>query len=135
MILNFRPLKLTALIWLVVIKKRNWNKSKKECITWLSLHGLETSRTMQELRMRIYKFQLYSSLAKKIKVKNEKKKTFEISPISSGWSCGYSILRNVTASVFTNYASKRRGCYWPTAESILNVDKQEDLFVSVKSFS
>ena len=35
---------------------------------------------MQELRMRIYKFQLYSSLAKKIKVKNEKKKLLKYHP-------------------------------------------------------
>ena len=48
------------------------NKRKKECITWLPLHGLATSGTLQELRMRINKFQLYLSLTKKLKVENEK---------------------------------------------------------------
>ena len=51
----------------------NSNKSKEECITWLSLHGLATSGTLQELSMRINKFQLYSLLEKKLKVKIGKK--------------------------------------------------------------
>ena len=72
----------------------NSNKSKEECMTWLSLHGLTASGTLQELRMLINKFQLCPPLTKKLKVKNEKKNFFgtslnplEIPPIYSAWSC------------------------------------------------
>ena len=58
---------------MLVIKKMISNKSKKECITWLSLHGLTASGTLQELKMRISKVQHYPSLTKKSKVEYENK--------------------------------------------------------------
>ena len=61
-ILNLRTLKFTTLIELLVIK----NRIQTKYITWLSLHGLAKIGTLQELRMRINKFQLYPSLTKKL---------------------------------------------------------------------
>ena len=93
----------------------NSNKSKEECITWLSLHGLTTSCTLQEIRMQINKFQLYPLLDKKLKIKNEKKKMFnanldplEIPPRSSGWFRDYGILLKVTPSVFLILGNSRK---------------------------
>ena len=90
-------------------------RTKEECITWLTEHGLSTSGTLQELKMRINKFNLYPSLAKKLKVKNEKNFIFatslnplEIPPITTGWSSNYDFLPKVTATVFKDYASKKR---------------------------
>ena len=92
----------------------NSNKSKEECITWLSLHGLVTSATLQELRMQINKFQLYPSLTKTLKVKNEQKFIFvtsmnslEIPPISSPWSCDCGILPKVTRQFSGNILPKK----------------------------
>ena len=64
-ILNLRTLKFTTLIELLVIK----NRIQTKYITWLSLHGLAKIGTLQELRMRINKFQLYPSLTKKLSYK------------------------------------------------------------------
>ena len=93
--------------------------------------------TMQELRMRINKFQLYPSLTKKLIVKNEKMiflgtslNSLEIPTISSAWSCDFDILRKVTLSVFRDYVSRKGECYWTTAESILDVDSFRKILFS-----
>lgn len=90
-------------------------ETKEECITWLTEHGLSTSGTLQELKMRINKFKMYPSLTKKLKVKNEKNFVFttslnplEIPPITTGWSSNYDFLPRINATVFKEYASIKR---------------------------
>ena len=74
-ILNLLHLNLQLLyIELLVIKKRDSNKSKEKWIIGCPcmVHGLATGGTLQKLTMRIMKFKLYHSLTMKLKVKSEK---------------------------------------------------------------
>ena len=92
--------------------------------------------TMQELRMRINKFQLCPSLTKKLTVKNQKMiflgtslNSLEIPTISSAGSYDFDILRKVTLSV--------SGIMFQERQSAIGQQQKaySMLIVSVKSFS
>ena len=116
-------------------------KTKEECITWLSKHGLSTTGTLHQLKIRINKFQLYPSLTQKLKNKTEKNFIFgtslnplEIPPVTSAWSCDYSVLSKVTPSVFKDYVSaKREGSIGQQQKAYSMLTSRK--IVSVKSFS
>ena len=116
-------------------------ETKEECITWLTEHGLSTSGTLQELKMRINKFKLYPSLTKKLKVKNEKNFVFttslnplEIPPITTGWSSNYDFLPRINATVFKEYASKKREGAMGQQQKAYSMLTSRKI-VSVKSFT
>ena len=93
--------------------------------------------TMQELRMRINKFQLYASLTKKLTVKNEKMiffgYQFEFSWNTNhiiSWVLWFWHSKKSHPICFRDYVSRKAECYWTTAESILDVDSFRKILFS-----
>ena len=80
---------------------------KKDCIKWITDHGLSTSGTLDELHIRINKFKLYPSLTEKLKRKAERIfvfKTFldptNIPPLTAPWTSDDSLYPYITSSIF-----------------------------------
>ena len=109
--------------------------SIEEYITWFSLHGLATSGTHQESKMRINKFQPYPWLKKKLNV-NSNEKMLQV------WMLMKYYPYNLFGPAIMTYQKsphlflgimlqKKVGCYWSTVESILNADRLEDCVCKV----
>ena len=86
-----------------------------DCVLWLANRGLSTSGTLQELNMRINRFNLYPSLAEKLRKRREKNFSFgtslnptEIPPITATWSTHENIYPAVNVSIFKEYATRKR---------------------------
>lgn len=110
----------------------NLKKIKEECITWLPLHGLATSGTLQDQKTQINKFQLCPLLEKKSKVKNGKNILIPVQIQTKYYP--YQLVGPVITAFYQKshhlfsviMLPKREGCYWATIETILNADKQQD---------
>ena len=88
---------------------------KKDCIKWLTDHGLSTSGTLDELYIRINKFKLYPFLTEKLKRKAERIYVFKtflnptnIPPLTAPWTSDDSLYPYITSSMFKKYASNKR---------------------------
>ena len=88
---------------------------KKDCIKWLTDHGLSTSGTLDELHIRINKFKLYPSLTEKLKRKAERIFVFKnfldptnIPPLTAPWTSDDLLYPYITSSMFKKYASNKR---------------------------
>ena len=88
---------------------------KKDCIKWLTDHGLSTSGTLDELHIRINKFKLYPSLTEKLIRKAERIfvfKTFldptNVPPLTAPWTSDDSLYPFIKSSMFKKYASNKR---------------------------
>ena len=89
-------------------------QNKIDCVLWLANRGLSTSGTLQELNMRINRFNLYPSLAEKLRKKREKNFSFvtslnptEIPPITATWNTHENMYPAVNVSIFKEYATKK----------------------------
>ena len=85
--------------------------NKDDCAKWLRERGTSTTGTLTELQMRIRKFNLYPSLSKKLKKKNETNYSFDTSldpltipPPSAAWNTNEIQYPTVTETMFEIYA-------------------------------